>query len=386
MKEFNLLNSDDVRFIRHYTRYLHYKLDYVWDVSKINNYNKKSLEQNLITMLNKIKEHNPSDFENQCLAMNESVNNDLLDRTLFEWINSDRADCFTWSLLKAGQLIDEISYPTPRLVRLYRKKFSHICFNTNNNILDYIIWSFDDYDNSYFGDNDRHFKNLKRFGVQQLHQKLVLKEYKERFRYVYDTNNISWINPNNLEQTSWIYSYILKASFSKEYPKLHKLEGFNYITPPATESQYYHTVVAQLDMICDIYLTKEKIWDDFSRKLRKAWSTQSDRLKVKNKEVMLDKACIKMLRDMVGHDASDAVLKKRLKDLIKAEHTEFKKSEGQGKREKLEKLEGQEKSDKQEKRTDRESFENHVNSLNFLDSLDSTATRSVLNNFFKKSK
>ena len=359
MKEFNLLNSDDVRFLRHYIRYLHYKLDYVWGVSKINNYNKKSLEQILITMLNKIKEQNPSDFDNQCLAMNESVNNDLLDITLFEWINSDRANCFTWSLLKAGRLrIESERYPPKSVIR-YRKKYSHICFNTNANILDYITWSFDDYDNSYFCDGIYNANNLKRFGTSQNKQERVLKEYKERFRYVHDTNNIRWINPNNLEQTSWICSYIMKEKISDEFDRLHELKKFNYIIPPTNKDQYYATVVAQLDMICDIYSDKAEKWDDFSRKLRKAWSTQSDRLKIKSKEITLDKASTKMLRDIVGKDASDAVLKKRLKDQIKAEHTEFKKREGQG------------------KRMDRELSVNHVNSIN------STLMGSVLENYFK---
>jgi len=276
-------------------------------------------------MLYQLKKKSPFDIDNQCSLMNEYVKNDLLDVSLFEWINSDRADCFTWSLLKAGKLVIESEKNTPESDLRFRKNYSHICFNTSTNILNYITWSFDDYDNSYFSDNDNHSKNLKRFGAQQMHQKLVLKEYKERFRYVHDNNNVSWITSNNLEQTSWIYNYIIKQSIKNKYPQLNRLKEFYYIIPPNNEEQYYATVVAQLDMVCDIYSDKPEQWDVFSRKLKKAWSTQSDRLKVKNKEVMLDKACLKMLRDMVGKNASDAILKKKLKDLIQIEHTEYKK-------------------------------------------------------------
>lgn len=327
MKNMDLLNTGDGRFLRYYTRYLHVKLECEGAASNMTSYTKKSLVKNLALMLKKLEDKDPSDFNNQCLLMNDYVKKDLLDFTFFEWINSDRASHFVWLLLRGEELTfdAELESGRSKWQFLTNNAHSHLCFNTNTNIFDYILWSFDDTDNSYINLSGFNSTNLRELGALQRFQKRLLSDYKKQYRFVYDSNNISWIHENDLEQTSWIYNYILKQMVSGKHAQLQHLDKFHHITPPTNEAQFYATVVAQLDMICNAYSAEPLKWNQFSRKLRKAWSTQSERLKTKNSEVMLDKECIKMLRDIVGKGASDAALKKKIKDVIKAGHEEYMK-------------------------------------------------------------
>lgn len=124
------------------------------------------------------------------------------------------------------------------------------------------------------------------------------------FKFVYSKNKIKWIESDNKTQLNWIYQYL-----NKNYRS-------TFISEPKDNSQLYNTVICQLDLICENYSNELEEWTKFITTMKKAWSTQSTRLKKRNTEITLDKGSIKMLRSIAGEGATDTMLKKKLKEII----------------------------------------------------------------------
>lgn len=331
MELYGLLSTDELRFLRYYTRYLHHRLGSTWCISQADSYDKKSFQNNLSNTLDQLKDNKEYDFKNEIMRMNKFVKNDLVDESQFEWINSDRKSCFIWSLLKIDSSKSNLDLYDEDTDHSFNQRNSHLCFNTSRNLWKHIVFEFDSSNTSY--SSTTHRGDLKHFGVSRTLKELKLKEGRNKFNRAFLNNKIKWISQNNIEQTKWIYNYIENKSDKR---KFDLAIDFSFISPPASRKQFYNTVVAQLDIIFTLYNDpnpnwqqcdlSNKAWNNFLLNLKKAWSAYSTRGKVKVDKIELDKQSIKMLRDLVDKDASDAVLKKKLKDLIKVEHTEHKEN------------------------------------------------------------
>ena len=310
MSEIKKLNILDTRYLRYYIQFLHTRTNAEWGLDIINGYNQKVLKNTFDALINEYKEITPLMFEFTIQIMSEEAKKNLLDISEFDWTHSDRAMYFTWNALKNEPVDLNLSFkkdntntkkleciinnkeriitPTAR----WRRQYSHLCCNTNNNISNYIIWTFDD-------------AELDEMLASKIRG---LDYYRALFRMACSENNTDWIKANDAVQLAWLYNYLIKKT------------DFSFIAKPTSDIQFYNTVICQLDLICSYYSKDLEVWDYFLKSVKKAWLTQSDRLKKRKIEIKLDKESIKMLQKIVGEDATDNMLKKKLKELIKVKY------------------------------------------------------------------
>lgn len=284
------LNSSDIRYLRYYIRSLHAYLDLEWDLNTINsdptNELKKTFNDLISTLSDKYKRN--LIFENCISNLSNGARDNLIDINLFDWLKYDRATYFTWSMFKNTRFNLEIFIENGDE---WKSKYSNLCCNSNSNIFSYIVWTFDDVE-------------FKKFGSQSKNKVKHIKECHDDFKFVYSKNKIKWIESDNKTQLNWIYQYL-----NKNYRS-------TFISEPKDNSQLYNTVICQLDLICENYSNELEEWTKFITTMKKAWSTQSTRLKKRNTEITLDKGSIKMLRSIAGEGATDTMLKKKLKEII----------------------------------------------------------------------
>lgn len=304
------LNTSDVRYLRYYIQSFHHHLGETWDLHIINGDTHKELKNTFNALALELKNRARFSFDDIIYNSSNGAKNNLVDISKFDWLKIGRAKYFTWNRLKNKKIDLNITFTkknnhTKSLAEQINKKkhfnlrnrleskhewkqtYSDLCCNTNNDIFDYIIWTFDDVNNNEFmSDKSEHI------GM-----------YHRNFKFVCLNNKINWIKSEDLIQLKWAYKY------------LNSKCDFSFISEPKN-NQLYNTVICQLDLICDYYSGDSEVWDYFLKSIKKAWSTQSDRLKKSNTGLKLDRASIQMLRGITGKGATDTMLKKKLKEII----------------------------------------------------------------------
>jgi len=315
MDVIKLLNTSDTRYIRYYIQCLHNRKNAEWNLDIINSYGQKDLKNMLNELINELKEKSVLSFSRFISRISDEARMNLIEVSNFDWTRSDRALYFTWNALKNRNVDLKISFRKDnkqkqelkyiievkekqniflkyKYMDEWNKRYSHLCCNKNNNIFNYITWTFDDVES-----DDMLSNKVNHLGT-----------YHTRYKTTCSENKINWIKANDTEQIDWLYNYLTQKS------------DFSFITEPTDYIQRYNTVICQLDLICDYYSSDLEVWDYFLKSVKKAWSTQSDRKKKGKVEIKLDKESVKMLREVVGHGATDTMLKKKVKELIKIRH------------------------------------------------------------------
>lgn len=284
------LNTSDIRYLRYYIRSLHVYLDLEWPLDAINSYSHKELKNTFNDLIATLSEKYEYDFflENYISNLPNEARDCLVDINHFDWLKCDRAKYFTWNMFKKTNFSFESFLKGDKK---WKSKYSNLCCNSNSNIFNYIVWTFDDVE-------------FKTFCSQSKNKIKHIKKCHSDFKLIYSKNKIKWIKSDNEVQLNWIYQYLEKSDHT------------TFISEPKDNSQLYNTVICQLDLICESYSNELETWTKFISTMKKAWSTQSTRLKKRNTEIKLDQGTIKMLKSITGKDATDTMLKKKLKEII----------------------------------------------------------------------
>lgn len=130
-------------------------------------------------------------------------------------------------------------------------------------------------------------------------KKGYLKTFIENWERIKAPNKyISWINPKDVEQLEWIYKYLCKKDIHLVYQTHFK--SYN-------EEELYYIVLTYFDKIYnqDSGRSYYYQWEDFSRRIKKAWEVQKFRMNNKNRrrvDVQVSKKAYAALKEMAKYE------------------------------------------------------------------------------------